>query len=133
MSRRHPCPCCGHLVLDEMPGSYAICPVCSWEDDIVQFRRPTADLGANKVSLIEAQRNYRDFGARDRRGRQYVRPPAEDEPLDPAWRPIDLTRDSFEDRDAEDHAPWPRDPALGIFPLACVGLRRTLTGVLRTG
>ncbi|MEU6621776.1 hypothetical protein ABZ926_13515 [Streptomyces litmocidini] len=58
---------------------------------------------ANKVSLIEAQRNYQEFGAR------YVRPPADDEPLDPAWRPIDLARDSFEDRAAEDRAPWPAD------------------------
>jgi hypothetical protein len=60
--------------------------------------------GANKVSLIEAQRNYQDFGACDPHGRQYVRPPAADEPLDPAWRPIDLTRDSFEDWGAEDRA-----------------------------
>ncbi|WP_393060237.1 CPCC family cysteine-rich protein [Streptomyces sp. LN549] len=63
--------------------------------------------GANKVSLMEAQRNYQDFGACDQHGRKYVRPPAEDEPLDPAWRPIDLTRDSFEDWAAEDRAPWP--------------------------
>ncbi|MFJ2583135.1 CPCC family cysteine-rich protein [Streptomyces sp. NPDC087538] len=28
MSDRYPCPCCGRLVLDEMPGAYAICPVC---------------------------------------------------------------------------------------------------------
>ncbi|MGV9938158.1 CPCC family cysteine-rich protein [Streptomyces sp. NPDC003401] len=76
-------------------------PVCFWEDDGGQFRRPTMAGGANKVSLIEAQRNYQDFGAC-----------AEDEPLDPAWRPIDLTRDSFEDRAAEDRAPWPDDHAV---------------------
>ncbi|MFE1958418.1 hypothetical protein [Streptomyces sp. NPDC059479] len=55
MSDSYPCPCCGHRVLDDMPGSY------------------------------------------------------EDEPLDPAWRPIDLTRDSFEDWAAEDRAPWTED------------------------
>ncbi|MFJ6567953.1 CPCC family cysteine-rich protein [Streptomyces sp. NPDC091292] len=70
--------------------------------------------GANKVSLIEAQHNYQDFGACDPHGRRYVRPPAEDEPLDPAWRRIDPTRDSFEDWEAEgwetgDRAPWPDD------------------------
>lgn len=65
--------------------------------------------GANKVSLIEAQRNYQDFGACDQHGRRYVRPPTEDELLDPAWRPIDLTRDSFEDWGAEDRVPWPDD------------------------
>jgi hypothetical protein len=26
---RYPCPCCGYLVLDEEPGSYEICPICS--------------------------------------------------------------------------------------------------------
>ncbi|MFJ2934795.1 hypothetical protein ACIO8G_18740 [Streptomyces sp. NPDC087219] len=30
-------------------------------------------------------------------------------PLDPAWRPLDLARDSFQDRAAEDRAPWPDD------------------------
>ncbi|MFD6183411.1 CPCC family cysteine-rich protein [Streptomyces goshikiensis] len=109
MNDRYPCPCCGHRVLDAMPGSYEICPVCFWEDDEVQIRWPTMDGGANKVSLIEAQRNYQDFGAGDQHGRQYVRPPAADEPPDPAWRPIDLTRDSFEDWDADEHVPWPDD------------------------
>ncbi|WP_342746937.1 CPCC family cysteine-rich protein [Streptomyces aidingensis] len=92
VSNSYPCPCCGHRVLDAMPGSYEICPVCFWEDDHVQFRWPTMPGGANKVSLVEAQRNYQEFGASDQLGRRYVRPPAEDEPLDPAWRPIDLTR-----------------------------------------
>ncbi|WP_411073114.1 CPCC family cysteine-rich protein [Streptomyces sp. cmx-4-25] len=109
MSDRYPCPCCGHRVLDAMPGSYEICPVCFWEDDGVQFRWPTMGGGANKVSLIEAQRNHQDFGACDRHGLRHARPPAGDEPLDPAWRPIDPTRDSFEDWAAEDRAPWPDD------------------------
>ncbi|MFG3514587.1 CPCC family cysteine-rich protein [Streptomyces bobili] len=69
MSNSYPCPCWGHRVLDAMPGSYEICPVCFWEDDGVQFRWPT------KVSLIEAQRNYQDFGACDQHGRRYVRRP----------------------------------------------------------
>lgn len=81
MSDSYPCPCCGHRVLDAMPGSYEICPVCFWEDDGVQFRWPTMDGGANKASLIEAQRNYQDFSACDEHGRRFVRPPAEDEPL----------------------------------------------------
>jgi hypothetical protein len=72
----------------------------------VQFRWPTAAGDANRVSLIEAQRNYQDFGAFDQHGRRYVRPPAADEPLAPAWRPIDLARDFFEDWAAEDGATW---------------------------
>jgi len=63
VSDSYPCPCCGHRVLDAMPGSYEICPVCFWEDDGVQFRWPTMAGGANKVSLIKAQGNYQHFGA----------------------------------------------------------------------
>jgi hypothetical protein len=96
-------------VLDAMPGSYEICPVCFWEDDGARFRWPTMAGGANKVSLIETQRNYQDFGACDEHGRRFVRPPAADEPLDPAWRPIDLRLDSFEEREAQDRAPRPED------------------------
>ncbi|MFH8396799.1 CPCC family cysteine-rich protein [Streptomyces anulatus] len=69
MSDSYPCPCCGHRVFDDMPGSHEICPVCFWEDDRVQFRWPTMAGGANKVSLIEAQRNYQDFGACDQHDR----------------------------------------------------------------
>jgi hypothetical protein len=61
VSDSYPCLCCGHCVLDAMPGSYEICPVCFWEDDGVQFRWPTMDGGADKVSLREAQRNYQDL------------------------------------------------------------------------
>lgn len=58
MSDSYPCPCCGHRVLDDMPGSYEICPVCFWEDDRVQFRWPTMDGGARlrPERLIERRR-----------------------------------------------------------------------------
>ncbi|MFB6820255.1 CPCC family cysteine-rich protein [Streptomyces virginiae] len=112
MDTRRPCPCCGHLVFDVedgWPGSFAICPVCSWEDDPVQFRWPFRPGGANQWSLAEAQQNFRAYGACDQRGRRFVRPPADDEPLDPAWRPIDPDTDLFEDFAGEDHRPWPAD------------------------
>ncbi|MFF3394132.1 CPCC family cysteine-rich protein [Streptomyces sp. NPDC002669] len=96
-------------MLDAMPGSYEICPVCFWEDNRVQFRRPTTAGGTNKVSLIEARRNYQDFGVCDEHGRRFVRPLAENELLDPTWRPIDPTLDAFEDWAADNHAPWPED------------------------
>ena len=51
-----PCPACGFLVFDEAPGSYAICPICNWEDDQVQLRHPALAGGANRVSLCAAQR-----------------------------------------------------------------------------
>ena len=110
---RRPCPCCGHLVFDledGWPGSFAICPICFWEDDAVQFRWPDVEGGANAVSLIDAQRNFRDFGACEQRSRKHVRPPRADEPVDPAWRPIDPAVDVFEEWDAP-RRPWPADRA----------------------
>jgi len=50
-----PCPCCGFLTLEYEYGSYAICPVCDWEDDGVQLANPTSAGGANSCSLAEAQ------------------------------------------------------------------------------
>jgi hypothetical protein len=50
-----PCPCCGFLTLEGEYGSYAICPVCDWEDDPVQLANFTSEGGANKKSLVQAQ------------------------------------------------------------------------------
>ncbi|MFE6746326.1 CPCC family cysteine-rich protein [Kitasatospora purpeofusca] len=112
MDTRRPCPCCGRLVLDAeegWPGSSVVCPVCAWEDDPVQLRWPFAP-GANSVPLVEAQRNVRAYAACDQRGRFHARPPTADEPLDPAWRPIDPATDVFEERrDDGSGRPWPED------------------------
>jgi len=50
-----PCPCCGFLTLEGPYGSYALCPVCGWEDDGVQLANPTSAGGANGYALAEAQ------------------------------------------------------------------------------
>jgi hypothetical protein len=105
---KFPCPSCGHLVHAEPPGSSRICSICFWEDDVCQLRWPGDLSGANKVSLIEAQRNYEEFAAIEVRFRGMVRPPAPDEPLDEGWRRIDLEVDAFEDIDAQ-MLPWPED------------------------
>ncbi|MET9876263.1 CPCC family cysteine-rich protein [Actinacidiphila glaucinigra] len=109
---RRPCPCCGRLVFDVedgWPGSYAICPVCFWEDDHVQLRWPFMPVGSNRVPLVQAQQNYQAYGACDQYGRLFVRPPADDEPLDRDWRPIDPVADEFEGRTGETLRPWPDD------------------------
>lgn len=105
---KFPCPCCGHLVHHGPPGSWRICHVCFWEDDPSQLRWPTTTVGANNVSLQQAQKNYEKFGAAEERFRGQVRPPAADEPIDAGWRPIDLNTDAFEDI-AEQVSPWPED------------------------
>lgn len=76
--RKHPCPCCGHLVFDE-PGSYESCPICDWEDDISQLRFATMGGGANKLSLMEAQASY---------AARALSPPP-DAQRDPSWRPVE--------------------------------------------
>ena len=80
------------------PGSDDICPVCFWQDDIVQLRWPDFAGGANRPSLIEAQANYPNFGAAERRLVQHVRGAAASEEIDPAWRSFDPARDAVERR-----------------------------------
>ena len=108
MAAEYPCPCCGHVIFREPPGSYDICEICFWEDDIVMLRWPTSGGGANHVPLVEAQRNYAEFGAGERAHLAHVRPPKADEPVEDGWRPIDLELDSFEPEGVHD-APWPED------------------------
>ena len=53
-----PCPSCGFNTLSEsIYGSYIICKICEWEDDGVQLANPASAGGANKISLIESQKN----------------------------------------------------------------------------
>lgn len=74
------CPCCGYPTLAEKPpGTFAVCPVCFWEDDDVQYRAPTYAGGANRVSLEEARRNYAAFGASAMEWQTKVRPPTSEE------------------------------------------------------
>ncbi len=59
----HPCPCCGNRTLHEQPpGTFEICSVCFWEDDVAQFEDPTLVGGANEYSLEEAQAYFAKHG-----------------------------------------------------------------------
>ena len=83
---RHPCPCCGRRSLDEGPGSYAVCPICFWEDDYDQLLWPTLAGGANETALITAQLNYATVGACHPELVTFVRRPGPSEPPEPEWR-----------------------------------------------
>ena len=86
---RYACPCCGWKTLDEKPpGTFNICAICFWEDDNLQFDDPDYAGGANHPSLRQAQKNYLEFGAVERRLIKHVRRPTKDDTRDPAWRPI---------------------------------------------
>ena len=56
--KKYLCPCCKKYVFAEGPGSYEICPVCSWEDDKVQAENPDYKGGANKMSLNECIKKF---------------------------------------------------------------------------
>jgi len=86
---KYTCPCCGYKTLDEKPpGTYDICPVCFWEDDAVQFDDPDYEGGANEVSLRQAQKNFMEFGACERRVLSHVRRPTGVDERDMEWRPL---------------------------------------------
>lgn len=103
----YPCPCCGYLTLSGPPGSYEICDVCWWEDDAVQLRYPEYRGGANAPSLIDAQTNFRQYGASDLQLSSHTRQPNETDVMDPGWRMIDLGRDDYEKVPVG--TPWPEE------------------------
>jgi hypothetical protein len=89
----YPCPVCGYLVFDQPPGSFDICPICFWEDDIVQLGFPLLAGGANRVSLYQAQQNFVRVAACEARLKQHVRQVIHSDERDPDWRPFDPTSD----------------------------------------
>lgn len=106
-----PCPCCGTLVFEQPPGSFRVCLYCGWVDDLIQLRWVGYSGGANKPSLIDAQRSVID-GLEVERARgifvwECENPPYSG-PKDPGWRPIDRKLDWIEnDEDRKDD--WPED------------------------
>jgi hypothetical protein len=93
---RYPCPCCGYIVFHEPAGSYEICPICSWIDDLSQLRF-VHTMGANHVSLVEAQHNYLAIKASEERVKSLVRLARLNEQRDPGWRLIDPALDNIEE------------------------------------
>ena len=55
------CACCGSL---EVPageeGLYYICNKCGWENDEIQRNKPDYEGGANKMSLNQAKKAYKE-------------------------------------------------------------------------
>ncbi len=90
-----PCPCCGYCVHPEPPGSYGICPICFWEDDLTQLLDPQYSGGANHPSLVEAQMNFKLYGCCEARLSARVRRPTEADAQDPTWRAIDPQSDDI--------------------------------------
>lgn len=102
----YPCPCCGHLAFDkEVGGSFSICRNCFWQDDCISLQYAHTACGPNKVSLIEAQQNFINFGASELRlidaaveSRKSIQVKIEKE-----WRPINLEIDTFVEYNSPDY------------------------------
>lgn len=72
------CFCCGYYSLSE--DSDDICPICWWQDDIVQREDPNYGGGPNHgISLNEARENYLIFGAISKKYGNEVRLPYPEE------------------------------------------------------
>ncbi|MED4040124.1 CPCC family cysteine-rich protein [Niallia taxi] len=62
--KKFTCPCCGYKTLNERD-NWETCQVCKWMDDEIQSYEPDIG-GANKVTLREAQKNFKEIGRADR-------------------------------------------------------------------
>jgi hypothetical protein len=103
----YPCPVCGYLVFDGPPGSYNVCPICYWEDDIVQLAFPLMEGGANRISLYDAQKEFDRYGASESRFVERVRAPVQADRRDPQWRQFEPMHDPHLDWECEaDRERW---------------------------
>ena len=76
---KYTCPCCGYNTFDEpVKGTYDICELCGWEDDLVQNEDPDYEGGANGICLREAQL---EFSKEDVDTTGYIK--------DPDWKLLD--------------------------------------------
>jgi len=75
-------------MFSEPPGSYEICEICRWEDDDIQLQDPSYSGGANKVSLIEGQENFKNTGVSAPLSKGSVRLPNDADVRDQKWYPI---------------------------------------------
>ena len=80
------CPCCGYKTLTrEEDGT---CSICFWDDNLVQATDPNYEGGPNEVSLIQAQRNFREFGACEKDMIKNVRKPIGKDIKDKNFKPF---------------------------------------------
>ncbi|TNF96050.1 MAG: hydrolase [Gammaproteobacteria bacterium] len=93
---QYPCPCCGYVVYRQQPGNHEVCPICRWEDDLSQLRFAGMIGGVNDVSLIQAQKNFIEFGGCSRRKALEAQRPLPGKQRDTAWRPFNPDIDNIE-------------------------------------
>jgi len=78
--KKYKCACCGYYTFEEnLLIMQDICPVCFWQNNASQNLDPTFRGGPNKVTLNEARKNFKLFGAKNEKSLKHVRKPLEDE------------------------------------------------------
>ncbi|GHH99791.1 CPCC family cysteine-rich protein [Neobacillus kokaensis] len=71
-----PCPCCGFMTIPNSGDAIAyICPVCFWEIDLFIQSSDEASDQNHGLTLIEARKNYHQYGAVLPRLKETCRPP----------------------------------------------------------
>lgn len=79
---KYSCLCCGYKTLEEKPpGTFEICPICYWEDDL-------SDGGANNLTLREAKENFKRYGVSDVKYKNSVRKPLTSDERNPQWESL---------------------------------------------
>ena len=82
------CPVCGHYTIFERY-DWEICPVCFWEDDVLDEPGKDNESPANgHLKLSEAQANYILFGCVRLENKKDIRLARPDEAKDPDWQPL---------------------------------------------
>lgn len=72
------CECCKFYTLD-CDSNFDICPVCYWQDDLLQTEKPHYKWWANELSLEEWRLNFIKHWVSDLRDKNNVRNPYKNE------------------------------------------------------
>ncbi len=61
---KSPCPCCGFITIPNNGDALAyICPICFWEIDLFIQSDDEASDQNDGLTLLEARKNYQQFGS----------------------------------------------------------------------
>lgn len=85
--KKQTCPCCGYKTLRER-NNRETCPICKWMDDDIQSIKPDSEGGANKESLKEAQKNYKEIGRASKTFFHSESEPTTNYEKDKNWKPL---------------------------------------------
>ncbi|UPO90747.1 CPCC family cysteine-rich protein [Niallia sp. Man26] len=85
--KKFTCPCCGYKTLNERD-NWETCQVCKWMDDEIQSYEPDIG-GANKITLREAQKNFKEIGRADRINYHSKGKPTFKYEKDDNWKPYE--------------------------------------------